>query len=414
MSIITLPGEISDIGTPLVYGAGVVHSFQFWIKIDGTGDQFIDISGAATSVNFFGGIPRVFENGADRVVGVTAVPSNTWTHLSFTFDGTQWRIYFNGVLDATGAAYATGVYEYNNIEVNASTGATSANWSEIRFFDTTLSPTQITNNWNKRSPTGATGLVRLYRCDQNAPDTLIDDTQTNVAQVDGMLNTASWDFGDDPVFASNQDVYLFFGGGQSNYNLDDGQDRLAYSASYGPGGLYTVQDAFDGAQPTNQNTTAYVWNVPGSTTNAPAGTRWDYISPLVNSQLSPPLRNINTCNILAPWAIDAYGDDSCFFIQRAVDNTSLFDDWNILPWAGSLGDLWFDQIELALTDLQTNGHPVTGNPVNIYIAQISWLQGEDDAQSGIGATVYGQNLVNLFMRIKEKLGFADTEDKDVC
>ena len=46
-----------------------------------------------------------------RVNGTTAVPTNTWTHLAFTWDGTTnanaVKIYVNGVLDASGTATQT-------------------------------------------------------------------------------------------------------------------------------------------------------------------------------------------------------------------------------------------------------------------------------------------------------------------
>ena len=37
------------------------------------------------------------------VSGATVIPLNTWTHIAATYDGTNWRLYVNGVLDGTQA-----------------------------------------------------------------------------------------------------------------------------------------------------------------------------------------------------------------------------------------------------------------------------------------------------------------------
>jgi hypothetical protein len=41
--------------------------------------------------------------GSSFAVGVTSPPANVWTHGGVSFDGTNWKIYYNGGVDASGA-----------------------------------------------------------------------------------------------------------------------------------------------------------------------------------------------------------------------------------------------------------------------------------------------------------------------
>src|SRR5882724_1552378 len=68
------------------YGIGM----QFLLRIDGNKPAFWVDNGSGFNV----------------VNGGTTVPLNTWTHIAGVWDGSQLRVYFNGVLDGTNASVA--------------------------------------------------------------------------------------------------------------------------------------------------------------------------------------------------------------------------------------------------------------------------------------------------------------------
>lgn len=110
-------------------------TLEAWIKRTGTGQSTGSGSGGVTMIpviakgrgetdgdtrdcNYFFGIRATdsvlaadFEDmatGANHpIAGATPVTSNVWHHVAVTYDGTTWRLYLDGQLDATLAANAT-------------------------------------------------------------------------------------------------------------------------------------------------------------------------------------------------------------------------------------------------------------------------------------------------------------------
>ncbi|MEQ9301611.1 MAG: LamG-like jellyroll fold domain-containing protein, partial [Cyclobacteriaceae bacterium] len=72
------------------YDAG--SAMQFLLRVDANVAQF-----------FIGTTPTTLQG----LNGVIAVPSNTWTHLAATYDGSTMRLYVNGVEDGVGVAVST-------------------------------------------------------------------------------------------------------------------------------------------------------------------------------------------------------------------------------------------------------------------------------------------------------------------
>lgn len=86
-----------------------------------------------------------------EVQGTSALPLNTWTHLTMTYDGTSIRLYVNGTLTATRA-------QTGNITVSAQKLAIGGNtpWGEffagliddVRIYNRALSAAEITTDMN--------------------------------------------------------------------------------------------------------------------------------------------------------------------------------------------------------------------------------------------------------------------------
>ena len=102
--------------------------------------------------------PAVYVNSSSdkAAVGSTALPLNSWTHLAGTYDGTNLRLYVNGVLTATRAV--NGLITTSNgvlrIGGNAVWGEYFAGLiDEVRIYGRALSAREIQNDMN--SPVGA-------------------------------------------------------------------------------------------------------------------------------------------------------------------------------------------------------------------------------------------------------------------
>ncbi len=110
-------------------------TLEAWIKRTGTGQSTGSGAGGVTMIpliakgrgesdgsnvdcNYFFGLRATdgvlaadFEDmatgGNHPVIGTTPVTSNVWHHVAASYDGTTWRLYLDGALDATAAANAT-------------------------------------------------------------------------------------------------------------------------------------------------------------------------------------------------------------------------------------------------------------------------------------------------------------------
>ena len=93
-------------GTATFTGTGGVTAIPLVTK------GMAEVEGTNQDMNYFLGIRQSdgvlaadFEDNATGlnhpVAGVTAIPANgTWHHAAATYDGTTWRLYLDGVLDA--------------------------------------------------------------------------------------------------------------------------------------------------------------------------------------------------------------------------------------------------------------------------------------------------------------------------
>ena len=133
------------------WGAG---AFLFWAKnaADYTSNGFyIELY---TNVTFS---TNVITNGAatnyfkDSVNSNTSFPLNTWTHFSFTLNGSTPAMYFNGnsstlTILGTNAITSTSATKY--ILWNSYTYYTAANIAQVQMYNRALSSAEILQNYN--------------------------------------------------------------------------------------------------------------------------------------------------------------------------------------------------------------------------------------------------------------------------
>ena len=87
----------------------------------------------------------VVANGATRTVnGTTVMPSSTWTHLAFTFDGTNLRLYVNGSLVQTVAATGAIAATTGDLLIGTDTvGWFKGTLDDLRIYNRALTATEI-------------------------------------------------------------------------------------------------------------------------------------------------------------------------------------------------------------------------------------------------------------------------------
>jgi hypothetical protein len=94
--------------------------------------------------------------GADLdILGASALPLNTWTHLAMTYDGANMRLYVNGALVTTRAATGNIVATGNPLRIggNAAWGEYFAGQiDEVRIYNRALTQAEIQTDMNTPVP----------------------------------------------------------------------------------------------------------------------------------------------------------------------------------------------------------------------------------------------------------------------
>jgi hypothetical protein len=127
-----------------------------WFKVtnpSGATSQFIDSRDYSSGNRGWGmavtsGKLKFEKNGANLLYSTTTLAANTWYHGAVTFDGTNWKLYLNGVLEKTvtgsailsntsaqfrvGARHYVGVENYLNGQID-----------EVRVYNYALTATQV-------------------------------------------------------------------------------------------------------------------------------------------------------------------------------------------------------------------------------------------------------------------------------
>ncbi|MCK5787931.1 MAG: LamG domain-containing protein, partial [Chlamydiia bacterium] len=131
----------------------------------------------------------------DDFNGTTAVNDGIWHHIVAVYDGTDKRIYVDGVLDATkvnphgGLDLGTGITRYGYLGDGSESSSYNSSRNdfyydgsidEVRVWNTVRTATEITNNKDKCVPEGDEDLMLYYRMDGSGSDnTLIDYSGNN-------------------------------------------------------------------------------------------------------------------------------------------------------------------------------------------------------------------------------------------
>ena len=153
-------------------------TLEAWIKRTGPGQSTSSGSGGVTAIpliakgrgeadgdtrdcNYFFGIRSTdgvlaadFEDmatgGNHPVAGTTPVSSGVWHHVAVTYDGTTWRLYLDGQLDATLAANATP--RFDSIQHFGLGTAMNSTGVAAGFFDGVIDEARVWNHARSARP----------------------------------------------------------------------------------------------------------------------------------------------------------------------------------------------------------------------------------------------------------------------
>jgi len=158
------------------YGTGM----QFLLRIDGNKPAFWVDNGTGFNV----------------INGGTTVPLNTWTHLAGVWNGSQLKVYINGVLDGTSGS-VTGSFPASTnpvrIGANQLSEAFTGKLDAVRIWTTARTVIEINNTMTGCLTGSETGLLASYNFEEGSGTTAGD--QTGHGYTGTLINSPTWTTG---------------------------------------------------------------------------------------------------------------------------------------------------------------------------------------------------------------------------
>ncbi len=235
------------------------------------------VEGTNKDINYFLGIDskrRVlaadFEdttNGGNHpALGVTPIWDGVWYHAAATYDGTKWRLYLNGNLEAE-VQVGNFTPRFDSIQQAAlatamnSTGSTSGAFlgalDEVRIWNVARSEADIQSAMTDPVP-AAPGLIGRWAIDENTGISIADSSGSNVTGTlrNGVAWTPGTPFVSEPLDPGNYGMrlkgnasaadYVSFGAapglGASSFTVETWfkRDAAGVTTTTGSGGLTAV------------------------------------------------------------------------------------------------------------------------------------------------------------------------------
>ncbi len=160
-----------------------------------TGTKYIfqqeDVSGTGRLLlGLDNGRPYTFFGGVANLYATTVLQTNTWYHLAVTWDGTNYSIYINGVLEATAPKIAESTL--GGLKLGANKGASvtlDGTYDEVRVWSYARSQSDIQGSMNCEI-SAQCGLLAAYHFNQGFAG--VDNTGINtLTDASGNSNTGT-------------------------------------------------------------------------------------------------------------------------------------------------------------------------------------------------------------------------------
>jgi fibronectin type 3 domain-containing protein len=163
-------------------------NMNYFLGIDvGTGKLAADFEDTGGGVNH-------------PAIGNTAVTWDVWHHVAATYDGTTWRLYLDGVLDASLAVgaftpEATSIQHASLASALTSTGLPSGYFAgvldEVRIWNVVRTPEEIAAGKDQEIRVPAAGLIGRWGMDDGAGSTTVADSSGSDA-AGSFVGAPSW------------------------------------------------------------------------------------------------------------------------------------------------------------------------------------------------------------------------------
>lgn len=123
--------------------------------------------------------PYFYTSTTGSKVGTTQLVKNTWYRLSLTYDGTNLKIYVNGVIDSTfaisGLSISASTFQINGVNSEYN----NVKQSDTRVWTIARTAAQIDGTKYSRLLGTETGLLLYYKMDETSGTTLADSAGTH-------------------------------------------------------------------------------------------------------------------------------------------------------------------------------------------------------------------------------------------
>lgn len=287
------------------------------------------------------------------ILGITQIANNVWHHAAATYDGTTWRLYLDGQLEATlvvNKAPRSDTIQHAGLgSMLNSTGAVNGKFDgvldEARVWNYARSQAEIENNINSQLALGQSGLVARWGLNEGSGTSVGDSIP---ASSDGTVSGSgySWVTGAPFNLAINHAPAQ-----PSGPSPVHGASDVSQNPTIG----VTVND------PDSDNlTVSFYGRAP---TNPPLGADFTLIA-LPDTQYyasslnggSPAIFNSQT-----QWIVDSIGTRNIAFVTQLGDCTEHGDQFQV-EWQNA--DAAFQTIENPTTTGMSNGMPYGIAPGN--------------------------------------------------
>jgi hypothetical protein len=137
----------------------------------------------------------LFVNSSSMATGATTLAINTWYHLAGTYDGTNLKVYVNGVLDGTTACSGNFISTTSELKIGGglsnNTEYFPGSISDVRLWSVARTAAEISAGYNLALSGNESGLVALYTMGEGAGSTLGNSATGNL-YPGTLVNSPAW------------------------------------------------------------------------------------------------------------------------------------------------------------------------------------------------------------------------------
>ncbi|MEM7516625.1 MAG: LamG domain-containing protein, partial [Planctomycetota bacterium] len=162
------------------FDLGTAGTLEAWIRRDNASglNNFISCGGLSLRHNGNTALISASISATNSVSSAGALPPGDWVHVAGSYDGSDIRIYVNGVLEGTTSHPGTLSGTTNLLlgSLNGSIGNAAGAMDEVRIWSTARSDADILANFNVELDGTEAGLVGYYKFNEASGQAIVDSS----------------------------------------------------------------------------------------------------------------------------------------------------------------------------------------------------------------------------------------------